>query len=107
VQKSAALLSVVAGEMKTVATTAGLEVYEYSPSAVRKFLCDSGKATKRDVARIVAHNYPELSRYLKVRSKWEEKYYSNIFDAIAVGLRCRIDIVNQQLPFNLNTSGNE
>src|SRR5258708_3675926 len=50
IQKSAALLSLAAEEMKSVARSCGLPVYEYAPSTIRKFLCQSGAATKRDVA---------------------------------------------------------
>src|SRR5438128_7650796 len=62
VQKSAALLSVAAEEIKSVAKSNGLPIYEYAPSTVRKFICQSGAATKRDVAQVVAQRYPELAR---------------------------------------------
>jgi crossover junction endodeoxyribonuclease RuvC len=99
VQKSAALLSVVAEELKAVARNAGLPIFEHSPTAVRKFLCNSGKATKQDVAKVVVRRYPELARHLTTQTKWEQKYYANIFDAIAVGLRCQSEIANEPLPF--------
>jgi crossover junction endodeoxyribonuclease RuvC len=88
VQKTAALLTVAAEEMKSVARSCRLDVYEYAPKAVRKFVCQNGAATKRDVAQVVAARYPELARHLKTRNKWDEKYYANIFDAVAVGLMC-------------------
>jgi crossover junction endodeoxyribonuclease RuvC len=86
VQKSAALLILAAEEMKSVARSCGLPVYEYSPTTIRKLLCQSGAATKRDVARVIAGRYPELARHLNTRNKWEEQYYANVFDAVAVGL---------------------
>jgi crossover junction endodeoxyribonuclease RuvC len=89
VQKSAALLILAAEEMKSVARSSGLPVYEYAPTTIRKFLCQSGAATKRDVASVVAGRYPELARHLNTRNKWEEQYYANVFDAVAVGLMCR------------------
>lgn len=92
VQKSAALLSVAAEEMKSVARSCRLDVFEYSPKAVRKFICQNGAATKRDVAQVVAARYPELARHLRTRNKWDEKYYANIFDAVAVGLMCHNEI---------------
>ena len=88
VQKSAALLSVAAEEMKSVARSCRLNIYEYAPKSIRKFICQSGAATKREVAKIIAARYPELRRHLKTRNKWDEKYYANIFDAVAVGLMC-------------------
>jgi Holliday junction resolvasome RuvABC endonuclease subunit len=92
VQKSAALLSVAAEEIKSVARSCHLDVYEYAPKTVRKFICQNGAATKRDVAQAIAARYPELGRHLKTRNKWDEKYYANIFDAIAVGLMCRSEL---------------
>ena len=99
VQKSAALLCVLADEMKTTARGYGLPIFEYFPSVIRKELCNSGKATKRDVAEMVAARYRELGRFLNSQTSWEEKYYANIFDAVAVGLRARIDVLKQPLPF--------
>jgi crossover junction endodeoxyribonuclease RuvC len=93
IQKNASLLIVVADEIKATAQAAGLAVYEYAPTTVRKRICQTGKATKRAAAGIIAGRYTELIRYLKGRSKWEELYYANMFDAIAVGLTCYQQIV--------------
>lgn len=91
VQKSAALLSVVAEEIKSAARGSGLDVYEYAPTTIRKFVCQTGKATKADVAKTLARQYPELARHLNSPTTWEQKYYANMFDAVAVGLMCRHD----------------
>ncbi len=92
VQKSAALLSVVAEEIKAAARGSGLDVYEYAPTTIRKFVCQTGKATKAEVAKTVAVRYPELARHLNSITTWEQKYYANMFDAVAVGLMCRHEI---------------
>jgi len=96
IQKSASLLIVVADEIKATAQAAGLSVYEYAPTTVRKLICQTGKATKRAAAHIIADRYVELARYLKGRSKWEELYYANMFDAIAVGLACYQQLLANQ-----------
>lgn len=98
IQKSAALLSVAAEEIKSVAKSNGLPIYEYTPTTVRKFICQNGSATKRDVAQVVARRYPELAKHLSARNKWEEKYYANMFDAIAVGLMCYQQLSQEQAP---------
>jgi len=90
--KSAALLNVAADEIKAVARAQGLEIKEYAPTLVRKIICQTGKATKKEAARIIAAQYPELARYLEQRTKWETLYYANMFDAIAVGLVCYQEI---------------
>jgi Holliday junction resolvasome RuvABC endonuclease subunit len=92
VQKSESFLVVVTEEMKTAAKREGLSIYEYMPAIVRKRICQSGKATKRDTAKRIALRYPELQRYLNYRSKWEEIYYANMLDAIAVGICCYGDL---------------
>lgn len=96
IQKSGSLLIVVADEIKATARAAGLSVYEYAPTTVRKLICQTGKATKRATARIIADRYVELARYFKGRSKWEELYYANMFDAIAVGLACYQQLLANQ-----------
>jgi crossover junction endodeoxyribonuclease RuvC len=89
IHKSAALLNVTADEIKAVANAAALPIYEYAPTVVRKMICCTGRASKTQVAKVLAAKYPELARYLGRRSKWETLYYANIFDAIAVGLCCQ------------------
>jgi len=98
VQKSAALLSVVAEEIKFEARVFGLPIYEYAPTVVRKSVCGSGKATKQELAKVVSNRYPELARHLNARAKWEESYYANIYDAVGVALVCRAENTLQQLP---------
>ena len=88
IQKSAALLNVVAEEIKAVAGEQKLVICEYAPTAVRKLICQAGKATKAEAAKVVVQRFPELSRYLNRQSKWEAIYWANMFDAVAVGLAC-------------------
>ena len=92
IHRSAALLNVTADEIKVVAKEQGLAIYEYAPTVVRKIICQTGKATKKQAAEIIAGQYPELARYLEQRSKWETLYYANMFDAIAVGLCCQQEL---------------
>lgn len=97
IQKSGSLLIVVADEIKATGQAGGLAIYEYAPTLVRKLICNTGKATKREVAKMLASCYPHLTRYLVQRSKWEELYYANMFDAIAVGLCCYQAIVKRDM----------
>src|ERR1044071_124182 len=60
--KSAALLNVTADEIKAVAKSQGVSVYEYAPTLVRKVVCQTGRATKNQAAKIIAGQYPELAR---------------------------------------------
>ncbi|MCB0258963.1 MAG: crossover junction endodeoxyribonuclease RuvC [Calditrichaeota bacterium] len=58
----------------------------YAPKTIRKFICGDGKATKKRTARILATQYPELEIYLEQNYRWKEKYWLNVFDALAAGL---------------------
>jgi len=82
------LLQVQEAEIKRIGRTAGLQVVGYSPTRVRSLLCQEGRATKQVVARLLADRFPELARYLATGSRRQEKYWLNMFDAIAVGVVC-------------------
>lgn len=87
-QKNSALLYVAAEQIKAVAREWKISIWEQSPSAIRKCLCQTGRATKREVAKLIADRYPELTRYYNRTRHWEIEYYANLFDAVAVGLVC-------------------
>ena len=90
--KRSSLLNVMTDEIKKLAKRKKLQVFAYAPTTVRKFICQDGKATKMKAASIIVNeHYPWLRRYYEkdLRKKWwEEKYWANMFDAIALGLTC-------------------
>lgn len=92
IQRNTALLNVAAVEIKQAAKQHGLAVYEYATAKVRKAVCQGGKATKRETARRVAERFPVLARHLRQPTQWEELYWANMFDAVAVGLVCLNEI---------------
>ena len=97
-QRSASLLVVATEEIKVTAKEEGLAVFQHDPTAVRRHICKSDKATKQETARRIAENYPELRRYLEHRTKWEALYYANMFDAVAVGVAAYMEISDTTLP---------
>jgi len=58
----------------------------YAPQRVRKTILGNGKATKREVAAVVAARFPSLRVYLTQDRKWKEVYWRNMFDAVALAL---------------------
>jgi Holliday junction resolvasome RuvABC endonuclease subunit len=58
----------------------------YSPQAVRATVAGNGKARKPEVAVAVAHRFPQLRLYLTQDRLWKERYWQNMFDAIALAL---------------------
>jgi Holliday junction resolvasome RuvABC endonuclease subunit len=79
-------LGAVADKIKSVAESNSLEIVEYSPKTVRKHICRSGKATKLETAKIICDHYPELLNHLHQDKKCKEKYWSHVFDAVAVAV---------------------
>ena len=87
--RNAAFLNVLIEEIQSLARERRIEVRSLAPSTVRKRLCGNGRATKREVADVVAAWHPELKVYLTKDQWWKERYYGNMFDAVAVGLACQ------------------
>lgn len=63
-----------------------IPVTEFAPNTIKKEVCNDGRATKRDVAKFICARYPELLAYRDTDKAWRERFYSNMFDAIACGL---------------------
>jgi Holliday junction resolvasome RuvABC endonuclease subunit len=58
----------------------------YSAKTVRQNVVGDGWATKAEVASALSTRFPELRVYLGHSRKWKERYWHNLFDAIAVAL---------------------
>lgn len=63
-----------------------IPVYEFAPNTIRKEVCNDGRATKREVSKIISARIPELVVYRESNRRWRERYYQNMFDAVACGL---------------------
>lgn len=87
-QQTSRLWTAVVKEIKSIARAQCLPVFEYTPTLVRKQICQPAKATKRNMAEKLVGRYCELRQYLEERTEWEALYYAHIFDAIALGLMC-------------------
>lgn len=81
-----ARLTLAIYKIKSVASRNKIRLIEYNPRTIRKAVCNDGNATKREVARTITASYPELRPYLESNRRWRERYYQNIFDAIACAL---------------------
>jgi len=90
--RNSALLNVLADEIKAVGKRKGLEVESFAANSVRKMLCGNGRASKDDVARAMVSHYPELRPFLTSDRRWKERYYRNMFDAVALGLSARSEL---------------
>jgi Holliday junction resolvasome RuvABC endonuclease subunit len=84
--RSASLLNVFVDEIKAIGRRKGLKVESYAPSTVKKAICRYGRASKKEVARVIISKFPELKVYLTQDRAWKELYHQNMFDAVALGM---------------------
>lgn len=84
--RNAALLNVLGDEIRALGRRKRLKVWAFAPSTVKKAVTGNGRATKRQVARVVVSTYPELKVYLGQDRDWKERYHSNMFDAVGLGI---------------------
>ena len=80
------LLNVFVDEIKAIGKRKGLKVVSYAPTTVRKFICGNGRASKKELSKVVVSKYPELKVYLTQDRAWKERYHQNMFDAVALAL---------------------
>jgi len=69
-----------------VVIDAHIPLYAFAPSTIRKAVTGDGTATKFIVAKIICAGNPYLKPYLHREAGWRQRYYFNMFDAIACGL---------------------
>jgi crossover junction endodeoxyribonuclease RuvC len=81
-----AALDRLAGAVRKIARMKRLVVASYPPQTVRKALVGNGWATKRELASAIAIHFPSLRLYLTADRRWKERYFLNMFDAVALAL---------------------
>jgi crossover junction endodeoxyribonuclease RuvC len=84
--RSTALLNTLVDEIQAIGKRKGLEVRGFAPNTVKKAICGYGRASKKEVARVIVSKYPELKIFLTQDRAWKEEYHQNMFDAVAVGI---------------------
>jgi len=62
--RNSALLNVFVDEIKAIGKRKGLKVMSFAPNTVRKHICGNGKASKKDLAKVMATRHPELKVYV-------------------------------------------
>jgi crossover junction endodeoxyribonuclease RuvC len=88
---NAALLNLLTDEIRALALKRGLKAVGYAPATVKKVVAGTGSASKWQVARAIAKLFPTLRVFLTQDRRWKERYHSNMFDAVAVGLTADAD----------------
>jgi Holliday junction resolvasome RuvABC endonuclease subunit len=85
--RSISHLNVLVEELDALAKKEKLKVCKFSPLTVKKILCGNGRATKRQLARVIVKDYfPSLKRYYRYKRKFSKRHWGHAFDAVALGL---------------------
>ncbi len=95
--KRAALMSVIAQELRARAEELSLQVIELSPATIRERVVENPRATKIDVAEaLVRDEFPQLRSLVPRRSaraalglRPRDKYWLHMFDALALTVAVR------------------
>jgi Holliday junction resolvasome RuvABC endonuclease subunit len=91
-RKDTSRLIALVHEFKAVAREHAIPVIEIGPRTVRKILVNDGNAVKKTVAETVCLYFPELSIHLKQTHNWKNDYWSDAYDATALGLARLIEL---------------
>ncbi len=81
-------LRMIIRQIKRVIQKMQLDYLEYTPVFVRQQLCQQEKATKYKTFQILAARYPELVIKLGTEKLGKDKYWDQLFDAVALGYYC-------------------
>jgi Holliday junction resolvasome RuvABC endonuclease subunit len=84
--RTASLLHTFINEIRTIGNKKGLKVVSYATSTVRKSIAGNGRASKKELSKVIVSKYPTLKVYMSQDRAWKELYHQNMFDAIALGL---------------------
>lgn len=79
-------LNRLAKAVRRLGNHAGIPVFTYAAQTVRKSVVGHGWATKREAAFAVSCRHPALRVHLTQDRRWKERYWLNLFDAVALAL---------------------
>src|SRR5258708_7683907 len=96
IQQHRSFVKIVFEELRDFLSKQKILYSEYNPKTVRQELCENEKPTKRNIALILSQRYYELSPYLSVSKVWQQRYFAQMQDAVAVGLVCAKQIANME-----------
>lgn len=85
-QQASAMLHIQEREIARLGRAEKLKVIGLSPAQVRRMLCQDGRATKQQVADLLVRRFPEIAGYRHRGEARREKYWLNMFDAVAVAV---------------------
>lgn len=80
----------------SLALRRNVSVYAFPPALIGRTVTRDVEVTKRAVARAAVEWYPQLRRYVRMQVEWRERYFFQLFDAVACGMTfLTLDRMNQ------------
>ena len=86
--RSSAMLQAMAIGIIAYCRRQGMSVFSYSIQDLKSALAGSVKINKRELSKILAGEYPELSNELKREQRNRNSYFTRLFEAVALGHVC-------------------
>jgi len=86
--RSSSNLNRLVGRIKEHSKRKGLRVCQYSITELENFFYPEGKINKRELAEILASEYPILSHEMNREKAHRNPYYLRMFEAVALGSVC-------------------
>lgn len=86
--RSSKNLNRLVAKIKEFSKRKGLRVYQYSMNDLEKFFSPEEKINKKQMAELVASEYPFLFQALEKERRNKNPYAIRMFEAIALGIRC-------------------
>jgi Holliday junction resolvasome RuvABC endonuclease subunit len=86
--RSSKNLNLLTARIREFARRKGSKVYEYSLRDLEEFFSPEEKINKKQMAELVASQYPFLFPPLEKEKENKNPYLIRMFEAIALGIRC-------------------
>ncbi len=80
------LLMLTIQKIKKLASEAKIPVWEFAPNTIKKEIANDDRATNRQIVNVLGAQFPETKAYRASNRQWRERYFQNMFDAVACGL---------------------
>lgn len=86
--RSSANLRAMTAQITSYCRKKRMAVYSYSIAELEMILSPTGKINKRQLAAMVASEYPALCHELKHEQRNKNPYFMRLFEAVALGAVC-------------------
>ena len=86
--RSSPNLNRLVGRIKELSRRNGLKLHHYSIEELESFFCPEARINRKELAEIVASEYPVLLHELNREKAHRNPYHIRMFEAVALGSMC-------------------